>query len=124
MAVVKSDDPKIPADDEDYADDTGYADQEEEPWFKPWKVPAFVHRIKYILSLFPIVSPCLLLQCGLCEKVNDVEQHFCAVCQRDRSLEYKWTYSFKQSAMQLKTYQPFVKPEVTWDTIEEQETWD
>lgn len=125
------------ADDEDYK--TAYADQQEEPWFKPWKVFSLVcTHIAHISNSIHLEPICYSIysyffcrfktitntKCGLCEKMNDVEQHFCAVCQRDRSLEYKWTYSFKQSKMQLKTYQPFVKPEVTWDSIAEQETWD
>lgn len=72
------------------------ADQPEEPyWFAPWK-------------------------CGLCETRNEMErghnQHFCNTCGRDRTVEFKWVYSFKESAIHLKKYKPFVEPPVSWKT--------
>mmetsp|Transcript_57992 Transcript_57992/g.114142 ORF Transcript_57992/g.114142 Transcript_57992/m.114142 type:complete len:104 (+) Transcript_57992:111-422(+) len=65
-------------------------------WFTPWK-------------------------CGLCETWNSMDQeghsqHFCNTCARDRTVEFKWIYSFKKSTMYLKKYKPFVEPAVSWQT--------
>jgi len=43
-------------------------------------------------------------------------QHFCNTCARDRTVEFKWIYSFKKSTMYLKKYKPFVEPAVSWQT--------